>query len=275
MWNSIQAATVLFWFAALLNLLGSNADEQWTGKYFPGKQIATEAPSDNETEEVPPELRDAKHGVKMGVSSKSCDDAESFIEHDYNGSSIVYTCMQDKHLFLPNSSVNPLFEKENMPKGYRASHHCINHSITYDRPVPTFGPHRPLWAHYGEYLYCPPQRYLHNLEHGAIVMLYHPCANGNEVLALKNLVTNCLYRHIITPSLDLTPERPLALVSWGYKLLLPRFDKDLALKFILERFNKGYERTSKNGKYSYALISEATYLTDRYDSHVCIKVTKV
>lgn len=53
--------------------------------------------------------------------------------------------------------------------------------IKYIERIPTIGPHRPLWARYGEYLYLPPQRWLHNVEHGAIVVLYHPCVDQDEV----------------------------------------------------------------------------------------------
>jgi len=30
------------------------------------------------------------------------------------------------------------------------------------------GPHRPLWPVYGEYLYLPPQRWVHSLEVGYV-----------------------------------------------------------------------------------------------------------
>lgn len=69
------------------------------------------------------------------------------------------------------------------------------------------GTHRPLWAKYGSYKFLPKQRWIHNLEHGAVVMLYHPCANRLEVNILRNLVEKCLYRHVITPYNLLTPER--------------------------------------------------------------------
>lgn len=38
-------------------------------------------------------------------------------------------------------------------------------------------------------------------------MLYHPCANKNQVEYLKKIVKLCLYRHIITPYNLLSPER--------------------------------------------------------------------
>lgn len=76
------------------------------------------------------------------------------------------------------------------------------------------GTHRPLWAIYGEYKFLPKQRWVHNLEHGAVVMLYHPCANKYEVNLLKKIVRSCLYKHVITPYNLLTPDR----VSYYLKL---------------------------------------------------------
>lgn len=78
------------------------------------------------------------------------------------------------------------------------------------------GPHRPLWPRYGEYTFVPKQRWLHSLEHGAVVMLYHPCANNDEINTLKKLVKKCLYRHIITPYNLLDPDR----VSNGFLFFL-------------------------------------------------------
>lgn len=69
------------------------------------------------------------------------------------------------------------------------------------------GTHRPLWPKYGEYKYVPKQRWLHNLEHGAIVMLYHPCADEREIAKLKRIIQKCLFRHIITPYNGLTTDR--------------------------------------------------------------------
>jgi len=42
------------------------------------------------------------------------------------------------------------------------------------------------------------------LQHGAVVFLYHPCADPREVAELRRVVTSCLRRHIITPSRQLS-----------------------------------------------------------------------
>ena len=53
--------------------------------------------------------------------------------------------------------------------------------------------------------YLPPERWQHNLEHGVVVLLYHPCLNvdrrGKQQLArLIHTVRGCIRKHIITPS---------------------------------------------------------------------------
>lgn len=41
-------------------------------------------------------------------------------------------------------------------------------------------------------------------QHGAVVMLFHPCADRHQVATLRRVVTSCLRRHIITPSRQLS-----------------------------------------------------------------------
>lgn len=44
--------------------------------------------------------------------------------------------------------------------------------------------------------FVPAQRWLHNIEHGAIVMLYHPCTHHTLVEKLRALVKGCI-RYIV------------------------------------------------------------------------------
>ena len=40
----------------------------------------------------------------------------------------------------------------------------------------------------GKYEYLPPQRWLHNLEHGGIAFLYHPCAEQSVIDSLHEIL---------------------------------------------------------------------------------------
>lgn len=75
----------------------------------------------------------------------------------------------------------PIMTIMNVPKNYVPIHKCMNVKINYMEQIPSIGPHRPLWAKYGTYKYLPPARWMHNVEHGAIVGLYHPCADHDQV----------------------------------------------------------------------------------------------
>lgn len=93
-------------------------------------------------------------------------------------------CFERKN-FTVNNTLGPKFTILNLPERYIPIHRCMHIRINYLERIPMIGPHRPLWARYGEYQYLPPQRWLHNIEHGAIVGLYHPCADSKEVTILK------------------------------------------------------------------------------------------
>lgn len=129
------------------------------------------------------------------------------------------------------------------------------------------------WAAFGEYFYIPPQRWLHNLEHGSIVALYHPCANKDQVSKLKRLVKSCLYRHIITPYNKLSTERPMAVVGWGVSLEFSVFDESTVIEFIRKYAKTGPEKVSRNGQYKLMLTESSKIITDVDDSDLCPKLT--
>ena len=55
--------------------------------------------------------------------------------------------------------------------------------------------------------FVPKERWLHNIEHGAIIMLYDPCVLQSEVEKLRNIVRSCIKKHVITPTTFLSPEK--------------------------------------------------------------------
>jgi hypothetical protein len=224
-------------------------------------------------ESLPAELRDEVHGVKMGIPYSGCDDAKSRLEVDYDGSPLNYTCFDSKHRYKLLYDVKPLLECDNIPHKYVPKHVCMDVPLAYDAPVPTYGDHRPLWPKYGEYLFVPVQRWLHNVEHGAIVLLYHPCADPSEVRLLKEVVRNCLRRHIITPYAELPPERPIALVAWGCRLMMNHFVQDDVVRFIKKHALWGPEWSiDRDGQYNMFLLKHAEMVegSDISDKELCI-----
>ncbi|XP_017760345.1 PREDICTED: uncharacterized protein LOC108550930 isoform X2 [Eufriesea mexicana] len=244
--------------------------KNWTGQWMPHR------PNDPT---LPPKIfpkvdqssvlesSQSPHGVPMGYPSKSCDDAKTNLTLDWDGNPINYTCY-DKRI-VPDRNIIAIKYCERIPKYYVAIHKCMYEEIEYDDNVPVFGPHRPLWPIYGEYKFLPRQRWLHNLEHGAILALYHPCANPMEVKRLKSLLRGCLRRHVISPSNLLDEHRPLALVAWGCRLSMSYVNPKLVVKFIREHALRGPEEIARDGDFSDGLIRRAKIVSDLDDTMLC------
>ncbi|CAH0555019.1 unnamed protein product [Brassicogethes aeneus] len=260
MMGSESVAALFIFFVVSCNGFPA-AEQYWDGKWFPHQP---NQPDVNPTVEIKTDhkahrghLWDPNHGVVMGVSDPNCDDAKTNLTIDWLDNAENYTCLEDKHLFAPSYDIRPELSTDHIPLKYSAPHYCMNEAIPYNTIIPTFGPHRPLWAKYGEYKFVPRQRWIHNLEHGTIVMLYHPCANQEEVKLLKSIVKSCLYRHVITPYNLLSTTRPLALVTWGQRLEMSKVATEVAIDFIKEHALKGPEQTSRDGQYDYLLLEHA------------------
>lgn len=209
----------------------------------------------------------------MGVADPICDDANSNLATDFDPNDITFheefLCTRPYKAYMPNTKTKARHLTYNIPKGYRFRHICMNETIEYKENIPTYGDHRKLWAAWGEYQFLPKQRWVHNLEHGGIVMLYHPCALHAEVEKLRDIVETCLYRHIITPYSDLEPGHPLALVAWGNSVEMSVVSKEIAVKFIQKYALKAPEKLADQGQYTHLLIKNSTVISDHDDSRLC------
>jgi len=244
--------------------------ESWTGKWFP--QTPTEAPKTAASEPSGGGMGDGNNMYRM--INSTCDDGKTNLTVDWDKSDFDSMCLEGDYL-QPDSTLKATLEQEYIPPLYVARHVCMKSTIPYNQSLPTFGPHRPAWAKYGEYVYLPPQRWLHNMEHGGILFLYHPCAAPSLVNKLKNVVKSCLYRHVITASRLVPKERPFALMSWGWRMLLPTADTKLAVEFIREHALHGYEKTHKDGYYDQLLIESAKIVSTPDDQQLCPKYKEI
>lgn len=224
----------------------------------------------NSPADIPEKLHDAQHGVKMGVINPACDDAKVNISVDFFDQPEEFICYHPKAT-LPFPSMRNLPPKKSCDTllyNYRPRHYCMNYRIRYTTKIPTHEGHRPLWPVFGEYEYVPPQRWLHNVEHGAIVMLYHPCTHPVFVGQLRRIVTGCIRKHIITPYANLSLDRPLALVAWGCRFEMSSVDRKEIVEFIKEHALKGPEgHYTKEGQYTHRLIKvgkppKGSYMND-------------
>ena len=103
-----------------------------------------------------------------------------------------------------------------------AGHYNNPIGLCYDESPPSSGPHRSMWGRWGEYEYMPPQRYIHNLEHGGIAILYHPCVEKEIVDSLRTLACSRPdddggeFRWVLTPYVDSVSYTHLTLPTTPY-----------------------------------------------------------
>ncbi len=132
-----------------------------------------------------------------------------------------------------------------------ADHVAQDTPLTFRSRPPTSGTHYSTWLQtFGFMNPAPPTgNWVHNLEHGAIVILYN-CPQGCADLEqqLQELYPNLplgrnarrgMPRAIIIPYADM--DRKIAVVAWGWLLELDEFDQDQIIKFYESRLDRGPE----------------------------------
>jgi hypothetical protein len=130
-------------------------------------------------------------------------------------------------------------EPEYLP-GQTSEHVLVGVEVPYLDPPPVGGVHSHCWADYGVYEEeLADETWVHNLEHGAVVLLYN-CPSGcpNEVAELEAFASGH-QRVIVTPYAAL-PTR-FGATAWEWRWLSDCFDLPAIEGFYQQRFGKGRE----------------------------------
>lgn len=141
-----------------------------------------------------------------------------------------------------------------------AGHYNNPIGLCYDESPPSSGPHRSMWGRWGEYEYMPPQRYIHNLEHGGIAILYHPCVEKEIIDSLRTLACSRpdddggKFRWVLTPYVNLPSN--ISVVAWEWTYLNDCFDAISINEFIDEHYRNAPEDFYYNGSYDTLYIGK-------------------
>jgi Protein of unknown function (DUF3105) len=141
-------------------------------------------------------------------------------------------------------------------------HVAIGTPVEYDSNPPSSGPHYPIWAAFQEFMTPVDRRYyVHDLEHGAVVLLYK-CDDAagcpDVVQGMRDLVaslgddplcdksTGPRVRIVITPD-PLIPTT-VAAAAWGWTYTADCFDLPSLKAFVLAHYGQGTEMLCANGQ---------------------------
>ena len=126
-------------------------------------------------------------------------------------------------------------------------------TVNYQHNPPASGPHYPVWARYQAYTTAVARPYwVHNLEHGAIVLVYRPDAAPALVSALTDTFRalpndpQCGHpRALLTPD-PLLP-RPVTAIAANFVLEGDCVSPDAIRRFALAHRNQAPENICESG----------------------------
>ena len=118
--------------------------------------------------------------------------------------------------------------------------------VEYEYLPPVGGNHDPCWSSYGVHDdELDAANWVHNLEHGAVVLLYN-CPDGcpDEVAVLSSVAASLAPSTVIVSSYAAMDSR-FAAVSWGWRMLLDCADDPSAfVDFYSDHFAQAPETTT-------------------------------
>ena len=129
-----------------------------------------------------------------------------------------------------------------------ATHVAEGSTVNYCENPPASGNHYPVWLmDWGLHPEnVPRERWVHNLEHGGIVLLYNCPSDCPDVVAQLTALRNSLQpdrynevRVIITA--DHTMPKKLAALAWGWRWQGDTLDVPTVKCFIADRYDHGPE----------------------------------
>lgn len=125
--------------------------------------------------------------------------------------------------------------------------------VSYQANPPASGPHYPVWVRYQEHATVVARPYwVHNLEHGGIVLLYRPDAAPSVVAALRDAYRAipadpaCGHRRALLAADPLLPGA-VAAVAADWVLVSDGVDRDAVLAFVAVRRGQGREAVCADG----------------------------
>lgn len=136
------------------------------------------------------------------------------------------------------------------------NHVATGSGIDWADDPPSSGNHYPIWARWGLYTDPVPRGYwVHDLEHGGVVVLHRPDVGAQAIAALHAafdaipLDPSCTHRRTVLTPDPLLASAPIAVVSWGWQMLCDGVDQQAIVDFATVHRGNGREDLCAQGGY--------------------------
>lgn len=122
----------------------------------------------------------------------------------------------------------------------------VEREVDYERTPPLSGPHADDWVEAGFYEERrEPERLVHTLEHGGIVVYYRPDAltdtARSDLQERADTYTGTFAPFVAAPALRDDPPAPYTLTAWRRRLRLDAYDPEAVTAFLAEYLGRGPE----------------------------------
>jgi Protein of unknown function (DUF3105) len=140
----------------------------------------------------------------------------------------------------------------NGPAARALSHKHVSGPVRYSVTPPVGGDHNAQWMNCGVYTKpVPPERAVHNLEHGAVWITYQPSLPSSEVDQLVSFFKRqATVGQTRSRYIDVTPypglPSPIVASSWGFQLRLSS-PSDPRLQQFVNKFRVSRQYTPEYG----------------------------
>lgn len=122
-------------------------------------------------------------------------------------------------------------------------------TLMYEMKIPTSGTHSPHDLKFGFYKERPPyEKLVHNMEHGDIIIHYHPDAPKALLDQIEYLThfTAAGAGVLAVPNPDVPADQEVVVTAWTKTMPLAKFDEASVGTFIYDYINKGPEQIPAN-----------------------------
>ncbi|OCT15857.1 hypothetical protein A8709_09530 [Paenibacillus pectinilyticus] len=122
-------------------------------------------------------------------------------------------------------------------------------ALMYEMKIPTSGTHSPHDLKFGFYKERPGyEKLVHNLEHGDIIIHYHPDAPKELLDQIEYLThfTTAGAGVLAVPNVDVPADKEVVVTAWTKTMQLDKFDQASVGTFIYQYINKGPEQIPAN-----------------------------
>ncbi len=198
-------------------------------------------------------LMSACHGDIADGESMACSATPLSCSDVPEGQACPATC--DDSSWAPGECVDGVGERQEFGG---QMHIALPTPLNYSASPPASGDHRPMWACWGEYEFLPATRWIHNLEHGGIAFLYHPCTPEALVDELRSFVRSIEdddagpFRWIMTPYSGLPSAISVVAWEWVYSADCVRAPE--IREFIRQHYRNAPEDVVSAGRFSEGYI---------------------